>query len=160
MRLTVAAVGRWKARGKAGGKAGPERGLFEHYARRITFPFELKEVEEKKRLPPAALKKREGELLLAQAPDGAVIVELDEKAKPLTSVGLAKKLGAWRDDGVKDVVFMIGGAGGLHGAVKKRAQLALSFGAVTWPHLLTRGLLAEQIYRAESILSGHPYHRK
>ncbi|MEE3050590.1 MAG: 23S rRNA (pseudouridine(1915)-N(3))-methyltransferase RlmH, partial [Pseudomonadota bacterium] len=77
-----------------------------------------------------------------------------------TSVGLAKKLGAWRDDGVKDVVFMIGGAGGLHGAVKKRAQLALSFGAVTWPHLLTRGLLAEQIYRAESILSGHPYHRK
>ena len=93
MRLTVAAVGRWKAWGKAGGKAGPERELFEHYARRITFPFELKEVEEKKRLPPTALKKREAELLLAQAPDGAVIVALDEKAKPLTSVGLRKSWG-------------------------------------------------------------------
>ena len=156
MRLTVAAVGRWKA----GGTTGPERGLFEHYARRITFPFELKEVEEKKKLPPAVLKKREGELLLAKAPEGAVVVALDEKAKPLTSAGLAKKIGAWRDDGVKDVVFMIGGAGGLDGMVKKRAQLSLSFGAVTWPHLLTRGLLAEQIYRAQCILSGHPYHRE
>ena len=78
MRLTVAAVGRWKA----GGTTRPERGLFEHYARRITFPFELKEVEEKKKLPPAVLKKREGELLLAKAPEGAVIVALDEKAKP------------------------------------------------------------------------------
>ena len=97
---------------------------------------------------------------MAQAPVGAVIVALDEKAKPLTSAGLAKKLGAWRDDGVKDVAFMIGGAGGLDAMVKKRADLSISFGAVTWPHLLTRGLLAEQIYRAESILSGHPYHRE
>ena len=152
MRLTVAAVGGWKS--------GPERGLFEHYARRITFPFELKQVEEKKKLPPAALKKREGELLLAKAPAGAVIVALDEKGKPLTSTGLAKKLGAWRDDGVKDVVFMIGGPGGLDAMVRKRADLRLSFGAVTWPHLLTRGLLAEQIYRAQCILSGHPYHRE
>jgi 23S rRNA (pseudouridine1915-N3)-methyltransferase len=152
MRLTVAAVGRWKA--------GPERGLFEHYARRIKFPFELKEVEEKKKRHPAALKKREGELLLAKAPAGAVIVALDEKGKPLSSAALAKKLGAWRDDGIRDVVFMIGGADGLDGTVKKRADLRLSFGAVTWPHLLIRGLLAEQIYRAESILSGHPYHRE
>ena len=160
MRLTVVAVGRWKTGKKTGDKAGPERGLFEHYARRITFPFELKEVEEKSKLPPAVLKKREGELLLAKAPEGAVIVALDEKAKPLTSTALAKKIGAWRDDGIKDVVFMIGGTDGLDGMVKKRAHLSLSFGAVTWPHLLTRGLLAEQIYRAQSILSGHPYHRE
>ena len=77
MRLAVAAVGRWKA--------GPEDGLFEHYVRRITFPFDLKEIEEKKRLKPAPLKKREARLLLAQAPKDAVIVALDEKGKALSS---------------------------------------------------------------------------
>ena len=152
MRLVVAAVGRWKA--------GPERALFEHYAGRITLPFDLKEVEEKKRLKPAPLKKREAGLLLAQAPKDAVIVALDGKGKALSSTQFAKQLGHWRDDGARHVVFMIGGPGGLDARVRKRADLRLSFGAVTWPHLLIRGLLAEQIYRVQCILSGHPYHRE
>ena len=151
MRLVVAAVGRCKT--------GLERALFEHYARRITFPLELKEVEEKKKLKPAALKRREGELLLAQAPDGAVIVALDETGKELSSAAFADRLGRWRDDGIKDVVFLIGGAEGLDDTVKKRADLVVGFGSQTWPHLLVRGMLAEQVYRAQCILSGHPYHR-
>ncbi len=155
MRLIIAAAGRWKA----GGKAGPERALFEHYAGRIAFALELREIEEKKKLKPQALKKREGELLLAQVPDGAVVVALDEAGKTLSSAAFAKKLGRWRDE-ARDVVFLIGGADGLDGAVKKRADFVISFGSQTWPHLLVRGLLAEQVYRAECILSGHPYHRE
>jgi len=133
--------------------------LFNYYAGRITLPFELREIEEKKKLPPDALKKREGELLLAQIPDGAIVVALDEKGKSLTSVAFAEKLGRWRDDGIKDIVFVIGGADGLDGSVRNRADLVIGFGVQTWPHLLVRGMLAEQIYRAQSILAGHPYHR-
>ncbi len=156
MRLLIATAGKWKA----GGKAGPERALFEHYAGRIAFALELREIEEKKKLKSQALKKREGELLLAQVPDGAVVVALDEAGKTLSSAAFAEKLRIWRDHGVKDVAFIIGGADGLDGAVKKRADLVISFGAQTWPHLLVRGLLAEQLYRAECILAGHPYHRE
>jgi 23S rRNA (pseudouridine1915-N3)-methyltransferase len=156
MRLIIAAAGRWKA----GNKAAPERALYDHYAGRIRFPLELREIEEKKKLKPNALKKREAELLLAQAPGGAVIVALDETGKAQTSTRFAKKLGAWRDDGEGCVVFIIGGANGLDDEVRKRARLVMSFGTMTWPHLLARGMLAEQIYRAECIFSGHPYHRE
>ncbi len=151
MRVKVAAVGRWKA--------GPERSLYEHFARRITNPLELKEVEEKKKLPPAALIRREGELLLAEAPKGAVVVALDGRGKALTSVDFAKQLGRWRDDGVREVMFVIGGADGLDRAVLQKSALTLSLGPMTWPHLMVRAMLAEQIYRAQAILSGHPYHR-
>jgi 23S rRNA (pseudouridine1915-N3)-methyltransferase len=155
VRLIIAAAGRWKA----GGGNASERALFDHYAGRITFPLELREIEEKKKLKPAALKAREAELLLGHAPDGAVIIALDEGGKALKSTEFAQKLGAWRDDGVRDVVFVIGGADGLDAVVRKRAQLVLSFGTMTWPHLLVRGMLAEQIYRAQCILNRHPYHR-
>ncbi len=151
MRLLIAAAGRWKS--------GPERALFEHYAGRIAFALELREIEEKKKLKPDLLKRREGELLLAQVPDGAVVVALDEAGKTLSSAAFAEKIGRWRDE-ARDVAFIIGGADGLDGAVKKRADLVIGFGSQTWPHLLVRGLLAEQIYRAECILSGHPYHRE
>jgi len=156
MRLIIAAAGRWKS----GGKSAPERTLFEHYAGRITFALELREIEERKKLNPAQLKKREAELLLGQVPDGAVIVALDETGKALKSTDFAKNLETWRDEGVRDVAFVIGGADGLDEAVKKRARLVLSFGTMTWPHLLVRGMLAEQIYRAQCILAGHPYHRE
>jgi len=152
MRLTLCAVGR--------AKAGPERTLFEHYASRITFPFELKEVEERKRLSGAQLKTREADLLSAQIPDGATLVVLDERGKNLTSPEFAQRLGAWRDDSIRDIVFVIGGADGLDDNLRNRAGLVLSLGKLTWPHMLVRGLLAEQIYRAQCILSGHPYHRE
>ena len=150
MRLVIATAGKWKS--------GPERDLYDHYAKRITFALDLKEIEEKKKRAPAALKVREGELLLAQVPDGAVIVALHEGGKTLSSKAFAEKLGVWRDE-ARDVAFLIGGADGLDGAVRRRADLILGLGAMTWPHLMVRGMLAEQIYRAQCILARHPYHR-
>ena len=150
MRLVIATAGKWKS--------GPERDLYDHYAKRITFALDHKEIEEKKKRAPAALKVREGELLLAQVPDGAVIVALHEGGKTLSSKAFAEKLGVWRDE-ARDVAFLIGGADGLDGAVRRRADLILGLGAMTWPHLMVRGMLAEQIYRAQCILARHPYHR-
>ena len=154
MRILIVAVGR--------AKAGPERALFDHYASRITppFTFDLKEVEEKRTLSAPELKRREGELLMAQVPRGATLVALDERGKSVSSMVFSEKLGSWRDDGVRDVAFIIGGANGLADQVRAKASLVMSFGAATWPHMLVRGMLAEQVYRAQCILSGHPYHRE
>lgn len=154
MRMVIAAVGR--------AKAGPERALFEHYQARLQLPFtlELKEVEEKRPLKGAELKRREADLLKGQLPGSGLIVALDERGKTLKSAEFARKIGDWRDDGIRDMAFVIGGTDGLDESLRKQADLALSFGAQTWPHMLVRGLLAEQLYRAQCILGGHPYHRE
>lgn len=151
MRILLAAVGRWKS--------GPERDLYERYAARITDPPTLRQVTEKRPLRAAELKRREAALLLGQVPDGAEIVALDGGGRQLSSSQFADRLGRWRDSGVGDLAFLIGGADGLDRSVTGRAALVLSLGPMTWPHLLVRGLLAEQIYRAQCIMSGHPYHR-
>ena len=152
MKILVIAIGR--------AKPGPERALFEHYVRRISPKPVLKEMEEKRALPPAELKKREGDLLLAAVPAGALRVALDGRGKALSSTAFAEKLGGWRDDGVRELAFLIGGPDGLDPRVTKAADFVLSLGAMTWPHLLVRGMLAEQIFRAQCILAGHPYHRE
>ena len=152
MRILIAAVGR--------ARKGPERALFDHFAARITFPLTLREVEEKRPLPPPQLKRREGALLSAAVPDDARMVALDERGKVLSSTAFAGKLGAWRDDGVGDLAFLIGGADGLDEAVRKQADMVLSLGPMTWPHLMVRAMLAEQIYRGQCILANHPYHRE
>ncbi len=151
MKLTIAAIGR------AG--RGPERNLYEHYAGRIRWPLTLRELEEKKKLPVPQLIEREGQLLLAAVPAEALVVALDRRGKALDSASFARQLQRWRDDSVSDVAFLIGGADGHGEALLKRARLVLSFGAMTWPHLLARAMLAEQIYRAQQLLAGHPYHR-
>jgi 23S rRNA (pseudouridine1915-N3)-methyltransferase len=151
MELIIAAVGR--------ARNGPERALFEHYAGRLKWPLSLKEVEEKRPLPAAQRMEREGALLLACVPPGARIVALDERGKMLTSQDFADTLGGWRDQAVPAVALLIGGADGHAPAVRAAADLKLGLGAMTWPHMLVRGLLAEQLYRAQSILEGHPYHR-
>jgi len=151
VKLTIACIGR--------GGRGPERDLYEHYAGRIRWPLALRELEEKKKLPPAQLVEREGDLLLAAAPDKAILVALDRRGKVLDSEAFAGRLGRWRDESVADVAFLIGGADGHTEALLKRAGLVLSFGTMTWPHLLARAMLAEQIYRAQQLLAGHPYHR-
>ena len=138
MRVTLLAIGKQKA--------GPLRDLVQDYARRLTFPFEVKELEEKKKLPPAQLKAREGELILAAIPAESKVIALDERGK-------------WRDEGEGEFVFIIGGADGLDDAVRRRADLILQFGTMVWPHQLVRVMLAEQLFRAQSIWSGHPYHR-
>ena len=151
MKLTIAAIGR--------SGRGPERDLYEHYAGRIRWPLALRELEEKRKLPAAEMIKREGELLLDAAPAKATRVVLDRRGRTLDSEAFAERLGRWRDDSVSDVAFLIGGADGHGDALLAQASLVVSFGAMTWPHLLARAMLAEQIYRAQQLLAGHPYHR-
>ena len=90
---------------------------------------------------------------------GTVTIALDERGEALSSIGLAKKLGQWRDGGKREARFLIGAADGHGGAERENAELLLSFGPATWPHLLVRAMLAEQLFRATSILANHPYHR-
>jgi len=151
MRLHIVAVGKLKA--------GPHLALARHYAERLAWPLAVREVEEKRPLPAAELKEREGALLLAAVPAGAVLIALDEHGRSLTSPAFAQKLAQWRDGGITDLAFVIGGADGLADQVRQKARLVLSLGAMTWPHLLVRGMLLEQLYRAQQILAGHPYHR-
>ena len=151
MKLLIACIGR--------ASRGPERDLYEHYANRIRWPLALRELEEKRKLPTAQMILREGELLLGAVPAKSVLVALDRRGKVLDSEGFARRLGRWRDDSVNDVAFLVGGADGHGEALLKKTALILSFGAMTWPHLLARALLAEQIYRAQQLLAGHPYHR-
>ncbi len=151
MRTLIVAVGRWRR--------GPERALYEDYARRLVPPPDLAEVEEKRKLPTAERVRREGELLLARIPDGAFAVALDGRGKALSSEALAERLAAERAAGTPAAAFAIGGADGLAPAVLERAGLVLSLGPMTWPHVLVRAMLAEQLYRAEAIRAGHPYHR-
>lgn len=160
MKLRLLAVGR-------AGTKRPEIALIDDYRQRLTWPFTVQEVEEKRPLPSAALKKREGELLLAALDGGKasgktgrqIVVVLDERGRSLTSRDFAARIGNWRDEGAGEIVFLIGGADGHDEAVRTRADLLLSLGSMTWPHQLVRVLLAEQLYRAQQILAGHPYHR-
>jgi 23S rRNA (pseudouridine1915-N3)-methyltransferase len=130
------------------------------YAGRLAPPVTIVELEEKRRLPPAALKIREAELILGARPDGAHLVALDQTGAAWTSRDLAVRLAAWRDGGASALAFAIGGAEGLGQAVIESADTVLSLGPMTWPHFLVRGMLLEQLYRAQQILAGHPYHRE
>jgi 23S rRNA (pseudouridine1915-N3)-methyltransferase len=152
MRLSLIAVGR--------SRGGPERTLQDHYAGRIAaWPIEIREVEEKKKLAGDALKAAEAALIRRAIPDRAAIVALDERGRAISSRELAAALQRWQDDGVADVAFVIGGADGLDAGLRAEAALTLSFGRATWPHQLARAMLLEQLFRAQSILANHPYHR-
>jgi len=135
----------------------PEAALFARYAARLRPPLALVEIAEG-RGAPAALKRREGEALLAALPSDAFAVALDRAGAAVDSMALAKAVERWLGTG-RPVCFLIGGAEGLDATVLGRADHVLSLGAMTWPHMLARVMLAEQLYRARSIVSGHPYHR-
>jgi 23S rRNA (pseudouridine1915-N3)-methyltransferase len=150
LRLHVIAQGRLKA--------GPELALWQHYAARLKGPLALKEIEIKERLPPPERRAREGAAILAAIPKSARVVALDGRGTLLTSEALAARLAAWRDQGAADLAFLIGGADGLSEEALARADVTIAFGRLTWPHLLARGMLLEQLYRAQQIIAGHPYH--
>ena len=133
------------ARGKIG--RGPEAELVERYLGRIAWPVQVTELPDKGGRIPVA-------------PDNVVTVLLDELGETLGSVQLARKLEGWRDGGAREAQFRIGGADGFDDAARAEADLLLSFGRATWPHLLARAMLAEQLFRAVSILANHPYHRE
>lgn len=155
MRVTICAVGRLRH--------GPERDLCDDYLARFDRtgralalgPAQLSEVEDRKGGGMAA----EAALLQRAVPEGALVCTLDERGKVMSSPAFAQQLGAWRDQGRQDVAFVIGGADGIDPAVRAQANASLSFGAMVWPHMLVRVMLAEQLYRAASILAGSPYHR-
>jgi 23S rRNA (pseudouridine1915-N3)-methyltransferase len=133
------------ARGKAG--RGPEAELVERYLKRLTWPVKLTELPESGGRPPAP-------------PEQGVTILLDEKGEQLSSMALARKLEQWRDGGRREARFMIGGADGFGDSDREKADLLIAFGKATWPHLLARAMLAEQLWRATSILANHPYHRE
>jgi 23S rRNA (pseudouridine1915-N3)-methyltransferase len=129
------------------------------YAGRIAPPPVIVELEERRRLPAAVLKAREADLILGALPPAARLVALDERGVAWSSDTLAERIAAWRDQGLPELAFAIGGADGLAGTILDRADTTLSLGPMTWPHLLARSMLLEQLYRAQQILAGHPYHR-
>jgi 23S rRNA (pseudouridine1915-N3)-methyltransferase len=122
-------------------------------------PPAIVEVETRRSLPPAVLKAREAELILGALPPGACLVALDERGAEWSSRAFADRLAGWRDRGIGELAFAVGGAEGLDQAVLDRAETVLSLGPMTWPHFLARSLLLEQLYRAQQIRAGHPYHR-
>lgn len=158
MRIGVHAVGRMKA--------GPERELAARYFDRFAkagpaIGLEWAGVTEiaESRAQSVALRKQEEARALAAALQGSALILLDETGKSIGSEAFAARIGEMRDAGARFAVFAIGGADGHDPELRKNAALVLSFGAMTWPHQIVRVMLAEQLYRAATILSGHPYHR-
>ena len=159
MRVFIAAIGRMKR--------GPERELVARYLERAAAVgkplaltgFEVAEFAESRASSPGGRKTEEAKVLGAALPEG-VVVALDERGKSLDSESFAAQLSRWRDDGRPAASFVIGGADGLEPGFAAAATLTLSFSPLTWPHQLVRIMLAEQLYRATTILSGHPYHRE
>jgi 23S rRNA (pseudouridine1915-N3)-methyltransferase len=133
------------ARGKIG--RSPEAELTDRYLKRISWPTKVTELPDKGGLLP-------------EAASNAVTVVLDERGKALSSMELAKKLEGWRDTGRRETRFLLGAADGHEEEFRGKADLLLSFGPATWPHMLARAMLAEQLFRATSILANHPYHRE
>jgi 23S rRNA (pseudouridine1915-N3)-methyltransferase len=152
MHIVIAAIGKQKS--------GPEQALYEHYAARLKWKITVREYEIKKAMEDAARKEQEASLLLKACEGAQHLIAMDARGEQMTSPELASHLRKVRDNGARTIAFIIGGADGLHKNVLARAQTSLSLGRVTWPHQLMRGLLAEQLYRAQSILGGHPYHRE
>ena len=152
MKIIIAAVGRLRD--------APSRALFEDYAKRLSWPVVVREVELKRALSGAQAKAEEGRLLLEAIGERATVVALDEHGAEWSSAEFAGRVGAWRDQGVAELAFAIGGADGHAEAVLKRAAATVAFGRMTWPHRLARVMLVEQIYRAQQIIAGHPYHRE
>jgi 23S rRNA (pseudouridine1915-N3)-methyltransferase len=159
MRLVVIAIGRLKQ--------GPERELAERYrerfdelARKLGFRgLTIHEISESRARDAATRMAEEAAAISAQIPEKSVLVALDERGDSLDSAAFARHLGRWRDESVANTFFLIGGADGLSPDLRRKAKLRVAFGAATWPHQMVRVMLLEQIYRAATILAGHPYHR-
>ena len=159
MRLVVVSIGRLKQ--------GPERELAERYrerfediGRKLGFRgLAIHEIPESRARDTATRIAEEAAAIGAAIPEKSVLVALDERGKNVDSVAFAQTLGRWRDDAIAHTIFTIGGADGLSPDLQRKAKLRIAFGSATWPHQMVRVMLLEQIYRAATILAGHPYHR-
>jgi 23S rRNA (pseudouridine1915-N3)-methyltransferase len=159
MRLVVVSIGRLKQ--------GPERELAERYrerfddiGRKLGFRgLDIHEIPESRARDAATRMAEEAAAISGAIPEKSILVALDERGDNLDSAGFAKHLGRWRDESVAQTIFAIGGADGLSPDLRRKAKLRIAFGSATWPHQMVRVMLLEQIYRAATILAGHPYHR-
>jgi 23S rRNA (pseudouridine1915-N3)-methyltransferase len=159
MRLVVVAIGRLKQ--------GPERELAERYRERFNeigrklgfHGVEIHEIAESRAREAGTRIAEEAAAISAAIPPKSTIVALDARGKNIESEVFAHHLGRWRDDQVANAIFIIGGADGLSPELRRMAKLTIAFGSATWPHQMVRVMLLEQVYRAATILSGHPYHR-
>lgn len=151
MNILIIAVGRMKK--------SPENDLLDIYLKRCPWNVKVIEVEEKRPLKGAERMAREGDLLINAIPSGATVIALDEWGKEMRSQDFAYKIQNLQDHAIVNLVFLIGGAEGYDQKVKQRADSLLSFGIMTWPHMMVRTMLSEQLYRASTILQGHPYHK-
>ncbi|WP_407167897.1 23S rRNA (pseudouridine(1915)-N(3))-methyltransferase RlmH [Bradyrhizobium sp. ORS 111] len=159
MRFVVICIGRLKQ--------GPERELAERYrerfddiGRKLGFRgIEIHEIAESRARDASTRIAEEAAVISAALPEKHVLVALDERGKSVDSASFARQLGRWRDEGTANTVFVIGGADGLSPELQRKASLRIAFGSATWPHQMVRVMLLEQIYRAATILAGHPYHR-
>jgi 23S rRNA (pseudouridine1915-N3)-methyltransferase len=159
MRLVVVCIGRLKQ--------GPERDLAERYrerfddvGRKLGFRgLEIHEIPESRARDAASRIAEEAAAIAALIPEKYVLVALDERGQNVDSATFARHLGRWRDEGSANTIFIIGGADGLSPDLQRKAKLRIAFGTATWPHQMVRVMLLEQIYRAATILAGHPYHR-
>lgn len=149
MKIKIIAVGRQKA--------SPTRDLCDEYLKRLKWPVTLKEVDS----PKGATSQQEAPLIDKHLDKPAFIVALDERGHTLTSPEFSDKLANWQTQAPgNEIVFLIGGADGFAPEIRKKAHFLMSFGKQTWPHMLVRVMLLEQIYRAQQIAAGHPYHRQ
>ncbi|MBO4294263.1 MAG: 23S rRNA (pseudouridine(1915)-N(3))-methyltransferase RlmH [Alphaproteobacteria bacterium] len=146
MKISILAIGKCK-------NGSPEDMLIKEYQKRLAWDLTVKEKEND-------TQEKEADFLLAHIPNGAKVVVLDERGKNMTSMEFADVIEKWQLNGVSEICFLIGGADGHLEKVRQKADLMLSFGKLTMPHMLIRAVLSEQIYRAQTILSGHPYHRQ
>ncbi|MBI3436437.1 MAG: 23S rRNA (pseudouridine(1915)-N(3))-methyltransferase RlmH [Proteobacteria bacterium] len=159
MRLAIAAIGRLKS-GLERDMAARYRERAEKAGRNVALrPLDIVEIRESRAAHVQQRLVEEAGALTATVPDGAIMIALDERGENIASVALARCLEGWRDSGRTATFFLVGGADGLEQSVIRSADLRLAFGATTWPHQLVRIMLLEQVYRAVTILSGHPYHR-
>lgn len=140
-------------------KSSPEQMLVDRYKTRISWPITIREHEIKKNLPDEHRKEAESLLLLENLPKHGKVIVLDERGKTPTTTEFAKVISHFQEQGISEFTFLIGGAAGHGNAVRKRADYTLSLGSMTWPHMLVRSMLIEQLYRLYTISLGHPYHK-
>ena len=159
MRIVVIAIGKLK-QGPERELAGRYRKRFDDSGRALGFrAIEIHEIPESRARDTNARIAEEAAAIAALIPDKSSIIALDERGDTVDSPTFARHLGKWRDESVPAAVFVIGGADGLSPDLRRTAKLSIAFGKATWPHQMVRVMLLEQIYRAATILSGHPYHR-
>lgn len=152
MKINIIAIGKFR-------KNCPNQELFLDYSKRLKWPLNLIQIDSKIVGSTDEIKQKEGELILKNLPENSKVILLDEKGENLTSREFAAKIAKFQNNSQSNLSFIIGGANGISDQIKKIANLSIAFGKMTFPHMMVRSMLIEQIYRANLIINNHPYHK-